>query len=531
MIVRELVTKLGFQVDESKMNGYNRKVDNIKNSADAAANSLRGMLAAFVGLSAIKSISDTADKMQSMEARVGMLPQTITSAADAFDTVADRASAARSSIEAYGSFYVKLQNAGKKYIQTQEEGLQITDTITKALVVGGATAQEQSSALLQFGQAIGSGVFQGDEFRAMAEAAPQFMDELALAMNIPRENMKNLASEGKITSKTVIEAVKKMSTVFEERFKQMPMTVNQATTIIGNRWSKFINRLNRESHTVTKVADFFLGAFNKIEKGLDGLVDFFGGSTNTIKFFGIALAAALAPSVFGLIAGGIALVLSPVGLLVAGLMLLGLVIEDVYQFFTGGESILGDFVEWLNSGSVAANTVKIVLVALTGAVIAFGIAAAAAWVAALSPIMLIILALMGLWLAFGIFHDQVIQIFSDMWEKIKTNTLEFWEYIKSIFTWDNLFAGLKSAWEKAKSLVGLGTETSVNVTPATAAGAAASPSGVPGVGGGSTQNVTVNQTLPPGTTKETADAARSATVQAVKSADNTQMARQMGQAQ
>lgn len=341
MIVRELLTRLRFDVTNFNPREWEQGIGRVRNSADAAAESFRNMFLGFAGFSAIRSIAKTADEMQSLQARIGQLPQTVSTAGEAFDVVADRASAARQSIDAYGSFYVKLQNAGKDFIKTQEEGLQVTDTISKALILGGATAQEQSSALLQFGQAIGSGVLQGEELRAMSEAAPQFMDELAKAIGVPRAELKKFASAGKLTSKEVIEATKKMAVVFEARFKDMPLTIGTATTVIGNRWARFINKMNRESSAVTKIANFFLKTFDSIENGLADMVAFFGGSTNTLKFFGIALAAALAPFVFRAAAGAIAFLLSPMGLLLAGLLALGLAIEDFYQWMNGGKSVFG----------------------------------------------------------------------------------------------------------------------------------------------------------------------------------------------
>lgn len=511
MIVRELVTRLGFSVQDANLKKYESGVNNIKRSAENAASSFRNIFAAFVGFSALKSIANTADQMQSMEARVGMLPQTIGEAGTAFDEVASRATAARQSIDAYGNLYIKVQNAGKNFIKTQAEGLQITDTLAKALVVGGASAQEQSSAMLQFAQALGSGVLQGDELRAMAEASPQFMDELANAIGVPREQIKKMGSEGKLTSKIIVEAVKKMSSVFDERFKQMPMTIGQATTVIGNKWDMFINRLNRKSGTVTKVANFLLDGFDKIEAGLEIIVDFFGGATQTIKIFGIVLAAALAPLIAGGFVAALGMLMNPMTWIIGALVALGLVIEDVYQFMTGGESVIGDFVNWLNDGSVAAGIMKGILIALGLVLGALAIAFTAAWLAAAGPITATVIALMALYGTFLFFKTEVIQIMSDVWKSI-TDQFEV------------MIGKLKSGWNSFKSSIGIGTSVDASVVAGAATSAGGTGASAP-LGG---QNITVNQTLPPGTAPETAAAAKGATEQALIAADSSAMARQMG---
>ena len=170
MIVRELITKLGFNVDDAGMRKAEAGVDRIKKQAEYAAQALMGVGASLAGAAWAKSAIAIADSMQNVRSRIGMLPQTIGDVGEAFDEVGRRASATGMAIEAYAGLYTRVGNAAKDYISTQEDLLGITDTIAKALVVGGASAQDASSVMQQFSQALGSGVLQGEEFRAMLES-------------------------------------------------------------------------------------------------------------------------------------------------------------------------------------------------------------------------------------------------------------------------------------------------------------------------------------------------------------------------
>lgn len=230
MIVRELLTRLGFAVNASQLQKAEQATQRIKSQANDAANAVRGIVAGFIGLQGIQSLIATDDQVQSLQARIGMLPQTVGKVSDAFDDVASRAIDSRSSLFAYGTLYTRIGNAAKDYLKTGAEVADVTSTISKALVVGGATTQEAQSTMIQFAQALGSGTLQGEEFRAMAEAAPQFMDKLAEALGHPRSALKKLASDGKITSKDVIEATKKMKDYFDQQMLKMPLTVGQAFT-------------------------------------------------------------------------------------------------------------------------------------------------------------------------------------------------------------------------------------------------------------------------------------------------------------
>jgi tape measure domain-containing protein len=360
MIVRELLTRLSFDVDQSKLKKYEQGTDNIKKKAEAAAVSFRNIFAAFAGVAAVRSLATIADSMQSLEARIGMLPQTMGDTASAFDEIAKHATDTRQSIEAYGTLYTRIGNAAKNYLTTQEDVLQVTDTISKALVVGGATAQESASVMTQFSQALGAGTLQGEEFRAMAEAAPQYLDALAVALGHPREQLKKLASEGKITTKDVIEATRKIANDFDEKFRQMPMTIGQATTIMGNKWGQFIARFNRESKVVTIVANFIVNGFDAISRGLDVFLDAVGGASNALSLLMIVFGSVIAMMIPGWLAVAAATIAAnlPVLALLAAFILLGLILEDVYNWFVGNDSLLGDMIGHSSAWSAELEAVK-----------------------------------------------------------------------------------------------------------------------------------------------------------------------------
>ena len=353
MIVRELITRLGFSLNQAQLNNAERATERVKDRAEQAAAAFRNIVAAVASFATVKSIITIGDEMQSIRTRIGQLPQTIGDAGDAFDEVAKRASASGVKIEAYSSLYTKVGNAAKDYIKTQEDLLGITDTISQALVVGGANATEASSVMTQFSQALASGVLQGDEFRSMAEAAPQYLDKLAETMKIPREQLKKMASDGKLTAKAVIEATRQMSSYFADKFKEMPMTVGRAMTVVSNRFALMIDRMNRESLFITKLANFILAAFDKIEAGVYDLVKAFGGFENMMRFVGIAIGVALGAKALAILSAFRAaslLAMLPFVKIIAIITAVALVLEDLYVWIQGGDSLTGKLIgpweEW-----------------------------------------------------------------------------------------------------------------------------------------------------------------------------------------
>ena len=553
MIVRELITKLGFNVDDAGMRKAEAGISRIKKQADFAAQALMGVGASLAGAAWAKSAIAIADSMQNIRSRIGMLPQTIGDVGEAFDEVGRRASATGMAIEAYAGLYTRVGNAAKDYISTQEDLLGITDTIAKALVVGGASAQEASAVMQQFAQALASGVLQGDEFRSMAEAAPQYLDQLALAMGKPREQLKKMASDGQLTAREVIEATRKMSDYFDTKFRQMPMTVSRATTAISNRYSMMIDRMNRESMFISELAGLIVSAFDKIELGVKKLADALGGWDQLLKLIGIGLASVFGATAILLIKAFGAAILAvalPLIILAAKIALVLLILEDLWVWFKGGDSVLGALIgpweEWRTYVMAAIEMVRDAIVRLGEA-----IGAVAAMIVGMLTLDgdLFMAGLEGLtemlWSVIQQWWAYLVESFKLAWNAVSRFFIDAMTALgKMIYdaifapivnavrdAWNSVKSAISGAWEGAKNFVGAGgsgagTGRAMGAVPTVAPARlslAAMGAGRPSVQ--SNTNVTV--TVPPGTTAEQAKFLQGAAQQSFSKGANDKLARDL----
>ena len=554
MIVRELITRLGFSLNQAQLNNAERATERVKDRAEQAAGAFRNIVAAVASFATVKSIITIGDEMQSIRTRIGQLPQTVGEAGDAFDEVAKRASAAGVSIDAYSSLYTKVGNAAKDYIKTQEDLLGITDTFSQALVVGGASAQEASAVMTQFSQALASGVLQGDEFRSMAEAAPQYLDKLSETMKIPREQLKKMASDGKLTAKAVIEATRQMSDYFGDKFKEMPMTFGRAMTVVGNRFARMIDKMNRDSNFITTIANLILAGFDKIEAGVDKLVEVFGGWNNMLRFVGIAIGVAFGAKTisilmaFRTVAWTAAL---PFIKIIAIITAVALVLEDLYVWIQGGDSLIGKFAgNWddvkdkvigvasaiailggaFGIWKAAVIGYTLALKAYEAAIVAVAavkrgliiVAFALNAVMALNPIGLIVLAIGALIVAGALLIAN--------WQTVK-------DWFASLFSWfgdkfTELGKWVSELLGKAGALLGIsggpgaGTGPAMGAVP-TVAPAQLSPAAM-GAGRPSVQsNTNVTVTVPPGTTAEQTKFLQGAAQQSFGKGANDKLARDL----
>ena len=202
-------------------------------------------LLAIGGLASLgKQVLDAADKMQLLHSQLKQVTSGMTDYTHAEKALFEISQRTTASLEATTQTFVSTKRALAEMGVTTNQTLKFTETLNKAMAVGGVNAESQKSALLQLSQALGSGVLQGDEFRSIAENAPSILDVVAEYMGKSRAEIKKLASDGKITSKVLFEAISGASGKISAKFDEMPMTFGQAMQQMENAWLKFVDGLN-----------------------------------------------------------------------------------------------------------------------------------------------------------------------------------------------------------------------------------------------------------------------------------------------
>lgn len=118
-----------------------------------------------------------------------------------------------------------------------DNAIRFQEIMGKAYTLGGASAAEQASSMYQMIQALGAGILAGDELRSVREGAPmayQAIEKFAQGVYNTEESLKDLASQGKITSDIVVAAMLDAGDSIDDRFSRTAMTFGQAFTMMKN---------------------------------------------------------------------------------------------------------------------------------------------------------------------------------------------------------------------------------------------------------------------------------------------------------
>lgn len=129
---------------------------------------------------------------------------------------------------------------------SNDEMIAFTELMNKNFTIGGASTQEQSSAMYQLTQAMASGRLQGDEYRSIIENAPllaKAIEDYMRNVQGAEGAMKDWSSEGLLTADVIKAALFSTADEVETRFARIPMTWGQVWTMASNIAIRALNPL------------------------------------------------------------------------------------------------------------------------------------------------------------------------------------------------------------------------------------------------------------------------------------------------
>ena len=158
-------------------------------------------------------------------------------------------------IQETATLYGRLQQAVRMLGGEQKDALAITESISQALRLSGASATEAQSALLQFGQALASGVLRGEEFNSVVENSPRLAKALADGLDVPIGRLRKMAEEGRLTADVVVNALMSQKDKLATEYAQLPATVSQSFQRLQNAFGQWVSEVDQSTGTTKKLAE------------------------------------------------------------------------------------------------------------------------------------------------------------------------------------------------------------------------------------------------------------------------------------
>lgn len=269
---------------ETSFNRMKRSLKDFHGQAGGTSSLIAGIGTAMAGyftLQAAGNVLAMADNYTLLNSRL----QLVTESSGELETVQqklyDISQDTGTSYSVNAASYASLAMSMKSVGASSKEMLAISDLVNKSLVVSGATAEETSSFMLQFKQAMGSGVLQGEEFRAMMEANSYFGAQLAEALDTDIAGLRKMSKQGKLTTDVLRKAFPEMAEDINQAFDKIPLSIGRAMTKIENAFGKVISEANSTADGTSGVALAIDDLAQVVEQNQDSIGALFVGITAT----------------------------------------------------------------------------------------------------------------------------------------------------------------------------------------------------------------------------------------------------------
>ncbi len=235
-------------------------------AAAAAAVSFQAVTAAVINMVRV------ADQANQAAVRLGASFGNMAAGREVFDQIARSAQRVGISATESAGAFARLDIAARQIGATRQQTLQLVDTLQKLTVISGSSGQEASGAIVQLGQALASGVLQGDELRSILEGMPTLAEGLARELGVSIGALRQMGTEGKLTSDVVFPAILRLSQQVNAQFAAMPVGIERATGSLSQAWANLITQLDRATGLSQRVAQTLQGAADGVQRLADNLV-------------------------------------------------------------------------------------------------------------------------------------------------------------------------------------------------------------------------------------------------------------------
>ena len=266
----------------------NKGLRNGTSAADGLLGKVKGIVATLAAGAGAKALLGLSDKLTSTTARLSFLVDDGGSVDELEQKIMASAQRSRAAYLDTASAIASMgANAGRAF-ESNDELIAFMEQVNKQFVIGGATAEGQSAAMLQLTQAMAAGALRGEELNSILENAPGIARAIESYMGVAEGSIKSYAEEGLITADVVKNALLSVADETNAKFESMPMTWAQICTKMQNTalaaFEPVLTRLNQVANSAQ---------FNTV---IDGAIN------------GLAMLASVATGVLDLLINGAAFV-------------------------------------------------------------------------------------------------------------------------------------------------------------------------------------------------------------------------------
>jgi len=200
--------------------------------ADNVMASLGGMAmkvgAAFAAFQAVRSFNKMSDDLIHLQNKLRLVVKDTQELVDVQNKLYKVSKETSSSLIGAISVYSDFRRAAEKAGDSTIDIFALTKTVQQSAALSGSSLDSINAALQQFSQGLSSGSLAGEELRSILEQMPYLAHGIAKQLNMTTGSLKKFASEGGLSPKVVMRAIRAMREDAEIDFAKTTVTVEQS---------------------------------------------------------------------------------------------------------------------------------------------------------------------------------------------------------------------------------------------------------------------------------------------------------------
>lgn len=262
-----------------------RNLEDVGNTAEKAASGvdiLKRALGALTAFIAVDQIRKYADAWASASGQIRIATKDAAEAVAVQQKLFEVAQRTRQGFTEMTDLYGRLARSGKELGATQTQLIKFTENIGKTLAASSTSTEQARGALLQMGQALGSGIVRAEEFNSILEGAPAILQVVANHIEGAEGSigkLRKMMLDGQLTSKAFFDAMLAGSEEIDEKFGKASFTISQGFTLISNAFMRWIGQ-----------TDSALGISNALGQAMKWIA----GNMDTVAAAALSVGAAIA---------------------------------------------------------------------------------------------------------------------------------------------------------------------------------------------------------------------------------------------
>lgn len=188
-------------------------------------------IAAAAGVTTlVRNFLDFSDTQTQITARLNLMNDGLQTTDQLSEMIYQSALRSKSAYSDTADAVGKMGLNAKNAFSSNQELIAFTEQVNKQFKIGGASAQEQSNAMVQLTQAMAAGVLRGQDLNSILAAAPGIARTIEESMGWASGSIKQYAEDGKVTAQVVKNALLDMAEQTNQKFESIPMTLSDAMT-------------------------------------------------------------------------------------------------------------------------------------------------------------------------------------------------------------------------------------------------------------------------------------------------------------